>query len=230
MRRRRGTYHARPSTTWQLAAKAPSVPADASTHWNTVYESRASGEVSWYQDTASTSLRLLAQARRMANIEVRTAIDVGAGQSPVSAELLANGWAHVTLLDVSDEALDAMREHFADNEPCVSFVVADLLDWQAEQLFDARHDRAVFHFLTDAHDRERYAATAARSIRPGGVMVIGTFASDGPRQCSSLPTSRYSPDQLAAQFAADFTLIHAEREAHRTPAGTVQPFSWAILR
>ncbi|MHB8273533.1 MAG: class I SAM-dependent methyltransferase [Dermatophilaceae bacterium] len=125
---------------------------------------------------------------------------------------------------------DRLRDRVRDRQESASFVVAAMLSWQPERTYDAWHDRAVFHFLVRPDQRERYVATASRAVRSGGVLVLGTFAADGPTQCSGLPTSRYEADALAAAFAPDFSLEHSEREKHVTPGGAVQPFTWAILR
>ena len=108
--------------------------------------------------------------------------------------------------------------------------MADVLSWKPERTYDAWHDRAVFHFLARPDQREQYAATASRAVIPGGVLVLGTFAVDGPTQCSGLPTSRYDDAALAEVFAPGFTVEHSEREEHVTPGGAVQPFTWVVLR
>jgi ubiquinone/menaquinone biosynthesis C-methylase UbiE len=157
-------------------------------------------------------------------------IDVGAGASTLADTLVDSGWTDVTVLDVSRTALAVVRERLGERQRSVSFVVADVLSWQPGRTFDAWHDRAVFHFLIRPDQREKYVATASRAVRPGGVLVLGTFAADGPTQCSGLPTARYDADALAAAFAPGFTLEHSEREEHVTPGGAVQPFTWVVLR
>jgi hypothetical protein len=112
----------------------------------------------------------------------------------------------------------------------VHFVVADLLAWTPTRQYDVWHDRALFHFLTDAATRAAYLRAAAGAVRSDGALVLGTFADDGPGTCSGLPTSRYTPESLAAQFAELFIEEHREREEHVTPSGNVQPFTWMVLR
>jgi SAM-dependent methyltransferase len=136
----------------------------------------------------------------------------------------------VTLLDVSPEALRTARARLAGYGDRVDFVVADVVSWTPTDTVDAWHDRAVFHFLTDLDDQRRYARTAAQAVRSGGLLVMGTFAADGPTQCSGLPTARHDADSLSLLFSDAFELEHAEREEHVTPSGTVQPFTWVVLR
>ena len=197
-------------------------------HWDDVYASRPVDAVSWFQAEPATSLRLLTDHAP----DRGSVLDVGAGASALPAALVGAGWAHVTVLDVSARALDFVRRSLPDGavDRGVSLVRADVLEWQPPHTYAAWHDRAVFHFLVAAEDRRRYAAAAARSVVPGGVAVIGTFAVDGPTSCAGLPTTRYDAAGLAAELGDPFTLEHAEREEHVTPAGHVQPFTWPVLR
>jgi len=197
----------------------------AAEHWDTVYGTKAIDEVSWLQGQPRTSERLLTWV----SSSLGAVIDVGAGASTLADTLLDAGWSDVTVLDVSSKALALVRDRLRERQESVSFVVADVLSWQPERAYDAWHDRAVFHFLVRADQRERYVATASRAVQSGGVLVLGTFATDGPAQCSGLPTSRYDADTLAAAFAPAFSLEHSEREEHVTPGGAVQPFTWVVL-
>ena len=195
-----------------------------SRHWNAVYDGRPARSLSWFQAEPSTSLQLL----RAAAPPPASVVDVGAGESPLADHLLAGGWTDVTLLDVSDAALAATRSRLAGAP--VAYVVADLLTWRPPRQYDAWHDRAVFHFLVDAADRTGYVDRAVQAVAPGGALVVGAFAADGPSQCSGLPTARYDAAELAAEFAPTFRLERDEREEHVTPAGVVQPFTWVVLR
>jgi SAM-dependent methyltransferase len=136
----------------------------------------------------------------------------------------------VTALDVSDEALAVVRRRLAGSAGGVRFLVADVVTWEPHRTWEAWHDRAVFHFLVDPDERAAYAATAARAVAPGGVVVLGTFALDGPERCSGLPTARYDAAGLPAALGDAFRLERAEHEVHTTPSGTRQPFTWVVLR
>jgi hypothetical protein len=195
-------------------------------HWEGVYQSKASDSLSWFEAAPSMSLRLILAAVPAEG----AAVDVGAGASLLVDHLLVAGFDQVTLVDLSTSALSQVAARLAPEEARVSMVCADLLSWRPPMLFNVWHDRAVFHFLTDAVDVERYVALAAVAVAPGGALVLGTFAADGPTSCSGLPTARYAPDSLAALFADDFELRATEREEHRTPTGGVQAFTWVTLR
>ncbi len=195
-------------------------------HWDGVYATKATDHVSWYQAHPATSLRLL----KAVSDQAASVIDVGAGASTLVDELLAQGWGDITVLDVSNEALELVRARLASHGLAFSGVVCDLLTWVPERTYDVWHDRAVLHFLGQPKDRARYVETAAQAVRPGGHLVIGVFAEDGPTHCSGLATTRYSAEELGSLFSAGFDLVHAEREEHHTPDGTAQPFTWAVLQ
>lgn len=197
---------------------------DSAAHWDDAYGSKPLESVSWFEKRPETSLRLLA----LASPERGAVVDVGAGASFLVDALLDAGWPDVTVLDVSAEALDVVRARIAGRD--VSYVVTDLLVWQPDRGYDAWHDRAVFHFLTGPDEQRAYVETAAAAVLPGGAAVLGVFAEDGPTQCSGLSTARHSAAQLAELFSGGFELEHSEREAHVTPAGVVQPFTWVVLR
>src|SRR5512135_678648 len=199
---------------------------DAREHWDTVHVSKAPGQASWFQAWPQPSLRLLSSVTAPSS----AVLDVGAGTSTLADALVGAGWSDVTVLDVSAEALAIVRARLGARQHDVSFVVGDVLSWQPERTYHVWHDRAVFHFLVQPDERQRYIATARRAVSMGGAVVIAAFAVDGPMQCSGLPTARYSADELAEAFAPAFRVAHAEREEHRTPEGVVQPFTWVVLR
>jgi SAM-dependent methyltransferase len=157
-------------------------------------------------------------------------VDVGGGASRLAATLLERGWSDLTVLDMSDVALRAARTALGADAERVAWVRTDVLDWSPARSYGLWHDRAVFHFLTDPGLRERYVATASRALPAGGHLVIGTFAEDGPPTCSGLPVARYDAAALAAAFGPGFHLVADRRDAHRTPSGSAQPFTWVVLR
>lgn len=193
------------------------------THWDEVYLSRSPDDVSWFEAEPATSLRLLS-AHAPAGAAL---VDVGAGRSHLAERLVGAGSPDVTVLDVSAAALSAEQEH---RPAGVTTVIGDVLEWHPPRRYGGWHDRAVFHFLTQPSDRDRYVEAAARAVAPGGVVVLATFAPDGPTQCSGLPTARWDAPGLAEVFARGFALEHEEREEHLTPVGAVQPLTWVVLR
>jgi hypothetical protein len=108
----------------------------------------------------------------------------------------------------------------------VRCVRADLLDWEPDRRYGLWHDRAVFHFLVDPERRATYVATLEAALAPGGAVVLGTFASDGPAVCSGLPVCRYAAGELAAALGDAFEVVATRREVHVTPRGVMQPFTW----
>lgn len=190
-------------------------------HWDAVYQAKSTDEVSWYEQDPATSLRLIRGAASAGRV-----VDVGAGASFLADRLTADGY-DVTVLDISATALAQVRARLGGS---ATYVVTDLLAWEPTTSYDVWHDRAVFHFLTDPAEQRSYIELATATIRAGGVLVLGTFAPDGPESCSGLPTARYAPGELGAMFADGFDLAHAEVEAHHTPWGATQSFTWVVLQ
>ncbi|MCY7342236.1 MAG: class I SAM-dependent methyltransferase [Pseudonocardia sp.] len=200
---------------------------DRAEHWAEVYTRSGDTQVSWFSTEPVCSLELLDAGGADPGLP---AIDVGAGASRLVDALLARGFVDVTALDVSDDGLAHTRERLGEMAGQVRWVVADVLDWVPDRRFGLWHDRAVFHFLTDPADRRRYRELLKSALAPGALVVVGTFAADGPEFCSGLPTARYSPDGLADELGAGLRVVARRREEHRTPSGVVQPFTWLALR
>lgn len=201
---------------------------DRKAHWEGVYTTKASTEVSWYQAEPTRSLALLREAGADPSTMI---IDVGGGDSTLADTVLAEGLGRMTVLDVSGAALARARARLGPQADEVTWLEADITHVTLPaQAFDVWHDRAVFHFLTAPDDRARYAAAAVSAVRSGGTMLMATFALDGPTRCSGLKVARYSPEGLAQALGDAFTLVRGFADVHRTPAGHEQRFSVAVLR
>lgn len=200
--------------------------AERARHWDKAYENRGERGVSWFQSVPEVSLELIEVLNTPRDGVV---IDVGGGASSLVDRLVERGFGDLSVLDVSKAALAVTRERLRDSSR-VTFFEEDVLKWRPERRFDLWHDRAVFHFLVDVRDRDKYLATLRSAIRPGGGVIIGTFAPDGPEFCSGLPVSRYSPDSLASVLGSSFVVVATRRELHTTPAGGIQQFAWVAAR
>lgn len=201
---------------------------DRAQHWAEVYTRRGDTQVSWYTAEPSPAHALIDAA---AGLDPGLpAVDVGAGASRFVDALLARGFTDVTALDVSDDGLAHSRARLGAAAQRVRWTVVDVLDWVPDRRFGLWHDRALFHFLTEERDRARYRDLLESALAPDALVVVGTFAADGPEQCSGLPTSRYGPAELAAALGSGLRVVAHRREEHVTPAGGVQPFTWLALR
>lgn len=144
--------------------------------------------------------------------------------------LVAHGASCVTVLDISGAALDRARTRLGDLSSNISWIESDVTcEWTVPTV-DIWHDRAVFHFLTEPSDRVAYCSKLKQGLRPGGSLIIATFAPDGPQKCSGLPTLRYSPESLNQELGSQFVLEESTRELHRTPFGTTQQFYYSRFR
>jgi len=201
---------------------------DSKTHWETVYSSKSTEAVSWFQPHADLSLNLIKATGVGRGAAI---IDVGGGASTLVDDLVAEGYADLTVLDLSAAALKAARKRLGAEADRVCWLEADITKAALPaSRYDIWHDRAVFHFLTAPADRAAYVRTVLRAVRPGGHVIVATFAEDGPLQCSGLPVMRYRADELHDQFGEAFTLIQHQKEEHHTPFGTVQQFVYCYCR
>lgn len=196
-------------------------------HWERVYTDKDPEAVSWYTATPEASL---AQIRAAGIGRDAAVIDVGAGASTLVDHLLRDGFTDLTILDVSEAALNHARRRLAGAAGRVAWIAADVLAWAPERAFDLWHDRAVFHFLTEPGDRRAYVANLSRAVAPGGQVVLATFAPDGPERCSGLPVQRHDPASLARELGANWHLVDSRRDDHVTPGGAVQRFVTARFR
>ncbi len=195
---------------------------DAEEHWERVYQTKPVTGVSWFQEHAIRSLEIIRSIGASADSRI---IDVGGGASTLVDDLLHSGFQNLQVLDLSASALDVARARLGAKSQQVQWTVGDIcqVDLPA-QAFDIWHDRAVFHFLTNPSDRNAYVRQVMRAVKPGGHVIVATFAPDGPEQCSGLPVARYAPDELHGEFGPAFELLEHASEAHTTPWGTLQHF------
>ena len=200
----------------------------ANAHWEEIYGTRAPTQLSWFESQPVMSLEMIAAAK---NVDQDTAIiDVGGGASTLVDELVARDYRDLTVLDVSQAALEIARSRVGDKANRVRWIAHDLLTWRPPRRYGLWHDRAVFHFLVAPGQRAAYLAVLHAALEPGGSVIVATFADDGPQTCSGLPTTRYSPDELAAAFGPDHDVLASRREEHLTPNRVVQPFTWLLLQ
>ncbi len=194
-------------------------------HWQNVYQTKQDQETSWFQDEPTPSLGLI---KRYAPAGVRV-IDVGGGASNLAGRLVESGY-DVTVLDISQAAIDRAKIRNGEMAKQIQWVVADVTRAANVGAFGLWHDRAVFHFLTDAAERRAYAELAGRSIAAGGHLVLGTFAVDGPEKCSGLPVMRHDEGSMEEAFGGEFGVIETFHETHVTPWGKAQAFFFAVMK
>lgn len=201
--------------------------SDRSTHWDHVYATKGEAEVSWFQDSPAISLELIRAANPDPGASV---IDIGGGASRLVDALLQHGYRDLAVLDLSAHALDAAKRRIGHAASMVDWIVADATTWQPAKTYDIWHDRAAFHFLTEARDRAAYVARLRSAVASGGHVIIATFAPDGPEKCSGLPVQRYDGASLAAELGPEFELIETRSETHHTPWNSTQAFQFSRFR
>lgn len=205
----------------------PADPESRLSYWEGVHTGKPEDGVSWWQSVPGLSLDLVDRAGLDPS---RPVIDVGAGWSTLVDHLVELGYSDLTAIDLSSTALTTVRERLGEAGAGVRLEVADVLDLHMGRQYALWHDRAVFHFLTEADERDDYRSSLLRSLAPDGRLVVATFGPDGPLTCSGLPIVRYSHDELAAEFDSDFEVVATSGEDHLTPWGNSQQFTALLLR
>ncbi len=195
-------------------------------HWENIYKDKSPLEVSWYQSKPTVSLSMIdhLSLKKEENI-----IDVGGGVSTLVDHLLEEGFNNITVLDLSSNALELAKKRLDEKSKRVHWVAEDVTNFSPDKTYSLWHDRAVFHFLTDKSDRQKYKQRLESSVRVGGYVVIAAFAIGGPKKCSGLDIVQYSSAKLERELGAHFNLIAERSETHITPAGIEQLFGYYVF-
>ena len=195
-------------------------------HWERVYGAKAPDQVSWFRPHLETSLSFI---QRSAPDRSARIIDVGGGESTLVDDLLARGYCNLTILDISQTAINVTKARLGALADRVEWLVADITRADLPpNAYDIWHDRAVFHFLTATANRAAYVESVKKSVQPGGHVIIGTFGPEGPTKCSGLDVKRYDADSLHGEFGKRFRLIDSIQELHQTPFGSTQQFVYCF--
>ena len=197
-------------------------------HWEQVYTAKEPTTVSWYAPHLTDSL---AYIHRTGLPKSAAIIDVGGGESTLVDDLLDEGYKRLSVLDISNRALDVCRQRLGERTGRVKWIAANVLEQPLEpHSLDIWHDRAVFHFLTDEGQRRAYVAQVLGALRPGGYAIVGAFGPDGPTQCSGLPVARYAAGELHGEFGGQFRLVESTTTVHTTPSGAPQQFVYCFCK
>ncbi|WP_027149529.1 class I SAM-dependent methyltransferase [Methylobacter tundripaludum] len=195
-------------------------------HWEAIYKSKSPVEVSWYQQKPTISLELIAKCSLSTADSI---IDVGGGASTLCDYLLESGYNHLTVLDLSANALEHSKQRLGNKASSIEWQVEDVTKFSTPKHYDIWHDRAVFHFLTDESDRKNYIDVLNVSVKVGGHIIIAAFAIGGPTMCSGLSIVQYDETKLKNELGKNFTLVEERAEEHMTSTGNVQLFGYYLL-
>lgn len=196
---------------------------DAKTHWENIYSNNTPHKVSWYQESPRLSLQLIHNANIAHDAAI---IDVGAGASHLVDSLLQQGYNNLSVLDISAHALNQAQKRLGESAKNIHWHEQDITRFKPEQLFTLWHDRAVFHFLTQAKDRENYKKVLHSALKPQCHLIIAAFAIGGPTKCSGLEIVQYDANKISDTLGASFELIEEKTETHVTPADIEQQFCY----
>ena len=196
-------------------------------HWEKIYSTKEIDGVSWYQETPTTSLNIIDSLKLNLNTSI---IDIGAGKSFLADNLLDLGYNDITILDISKNALNEVTRRVGKKNHKIKCIESNVIDLSSGQKYDIWHDRAVFHFITDNKEREKYLDLLNSSLNKDGCLIIGTFSEDGPLKCSGLEVQRYSVKDLRELLKPNFKFIDGFKEIHDTPFNTSQSFTFCTFK
>lgn len=197
------------------------------THWETIYSTKKPEEVSWTQEIPKTSLDFIHSFNLPKNAAI---IDIGGGDSKLPDYLLSEGFTNITVLDISEKALERAKIRLGAKADKVKWVVSDILEFKPKDKYDLWHDRAAFHFLTTAEQIEDYLDIASNAINEGKYIITGTFSKEGPLKCSGLEIKQYDEQALTEILNRKFEKIKCITEDHTTPFNTTQNFLFCSFK
>lgn len=200
---------------------------DRKKRWENIYQTKDLKELSWYQPTPTTSLDFLKQFNIPTTAKI---IDIGGGDSFLVDHLLELGYTDITVLDISAASLDRAKQRLGDRAETVKWIVADASTFKPTEQYDFWHDRAAFHFLTQEQEITNYIDTIQKSIKPNGVLVIGTFSEQGPKKCSGIEIKQYSETTMTDRLKKFFEKVKCITVDHKTPFDTIQNFIFCSFK
>lgn len=196
-------------------------------HWENIYKNKEIDEVSWYQPIPETSIEFIENSHLPKTAKI---IDVGGGDSFLVDHLLERGYTDITVLDISEAAINRAKKRLGEKAGVVKWIHADAASFKPEEYYDIWHDRAAFHFLTDDDEISRYIEIAQQYIKPSGTLVVGTFSEQGPTKCSGIEIKQYSEHSMTQRFGKYFQKVKCLIVDHKTPSDTVQNFVFCAFR
>jgi 2-polyprenyl-3-methyl-5-hydroxy-6-metoxy-1,4-benzoquinol methylase len=194
---------------------------DKKNYWEDIFSKKEIDQVSWYQQTPQQSLDFVQQ---LALPKTASIIDIGGGDSLFVDHLLRMGFSNITVLDISEGAINKAKNRLGNNAAKVNWIVTDILDFKSDVKFDCWHDRAAFHFITKSREVKDYLSIAQQHIKPNGKLIIGTFSTGGPEKCSGLPVKQYNENLITVTLQKWFKKIRCITTDHVTPFRTIQNF------
>lgn len=200
---------------------------DRKKHWEHIYQTKELNEVSWYQPIPTTSLEHIERLNIPKDARI---IDVGGGDSYLVDNLLELGYTDLTVLDISEAALERAKKRLDEKASNAKWITTDAATFEPTEKYDLWHDRAVFHFLRDKEEIKHYVQALESGIKPGGYLIIGTFSNEGPLKCSGLEIQQYSEDAITQLLQDNFEKVSCEIVDHQTPFDTSQRFLFCCFK
>jgi SAM-dependent methyltransferase len=196
-------------------------------HWEELYREKSPQEVSWYQEQPKLSLELIESLQLNKSARI---LDVGGGASRLAKSLLDAGYENISVLDISAKALQQAKNELGAKSTQIEWIVTNVFEFEPSKCFDLWHDRALFHFLTEADDRKSYVEVLKKSLSASGFVIIASFAIGGPEECSGLPIVQYDAQKISQELGDEFRLLNEQFELHHTPWSSEQKFMYSLFQ
>lgn len=196
-------------------------------HWDKIYQEKDHSQMSWFENKPQTSLDFVSFFDFPKTSQI---IDIGGGDTFFVDHLLEMGYLNITVLDISEKAIEQAKQRLGNLAKSVNWIVSDIANFQPTQHYDFWHDRAAFHFLTDEKEVQAYQQTLLKALQPKGIFVVGTFSDQGPEKCSGIQIQQYTESDLKKEFQDEFKSVKSIRVDHHTPFDTVQNFVFCAFK
>ncbi|MFN5628503.1 MAG: class I SAM-dependent methyltransferase [Bacteroidota bacterium] len=196
-------------------------------HWENIYATKDLQSVSWYQSKPEPSLQFVKDFNIPKDAKI---IDVGGGDSLFIDYLIDLGYSNLTVVDISEVALEKAKKRLGNKSDLVNWIVADISNFVPPAKYDFWHDRAAFHFLTNEEEINNYVKTVKQYLNENGLFVVGTFSENGPEKCSGITIKQYSEVLLDKLLGNLFIKVKCFVVDHKTPFDTIQNFIFCSFR
>lgn len=200
---------------------------DRKEHWEQIYLTKQPNEVSWFQPTPGIFIDLINEINLPSSAKI---LDVGGGDGILVDALLEAGYQNISVLDISEAAIERARLWMGERARQVKWIVADITNFITEEKYDLLHDRAAFHFLTEQREVAAYVGMAENCLTGNGVLIMATFSDEGPKRCGGIEIRQYSEADLTDVFKNSFNKIKCIKMDHHTPFDTSQNFVFCSFR
>lgn len=171
--------------------------------WQLVYRPESYRELPWYSQHLDPNLQDFFSKSHFDRIE--TILDVGTGDGTQAWELALRGFK-VTGIDIATDAITLCNRFSTEN---LKFLVADVLVFESEEIFDCVIDRGCMHVLSPS-SLEEYCRNVFKLLRPGGKLLLSCFMDRASDQ--GMGPHRFDRECLDRIFFDTFRILYTSTD------------------